>query len=192
MATQQFIESILVESERELNRFKWEGSFAEYLRMVIENPAISRLSHALIHEAILAEGIDILRDGDRVYRLFEGEIFGLERALSRVVQYYAASAQRLEVRKRILLLLGPPAAGKSSIVDLIKRALERYTRTDEGAVYAISCCPMQEEPLHLIPRALRAGLQEQYGIYAEGDLCPRCRYVLKTEHNGNVARMILS
>ena len=120
---------------------------------------------------------------------FEGEIFGLERSLDRIVQYFAASAQRMEVRKRILLLLGPPASGKSSVVDLIKRALERYTRTDEGAVYGISGCPMQEEPLHLVPERLRGNLQEKYGIYVEGDLCPRCRYMVRGEYGGQVSKV---
>ena len=137
------LENILAESEREGSRYAWEGSFADYLRMVVDNPSLSRLSHSVIYEAILSEGIDTTPDGEPIYGLFKDQIFGLERALDRIVQYFAASAQRLEVRKRILLLLGSPAAGKSSIVDLLKRALERYTRTETGAVYAIRGCPMQ-------------------------------------------------
>ena len=183
------LENILAESEREGSRYAWEGSFADYLRMVVDNPSLSRLSHSVIYEAILSEGIDTTPDGQPIYGLFKDQIFGLERALDRIVQYFAASAQRLEVRKRILLLLGPPAAGKSSIVDLLKRAIERYTRTEAGAVYAIRGCPMQEEPLHLIPPRLRPELQDQYGIYVEGHLCPRCRYVLRTEYNGKVSEM---
>ena len=183
------LENIFAESEREGSRYAWEGSFADYLRMVVDNPSLSRLSHSVIYEAILSEGIDTTPDGEPIYGLFKDQIFGLERALDRIVQYFAASAQRLEVRKRILLLLGPPAAGKSSIVDLLKRVLERYTRTEAGAVYAIRGCPMQEEPLHLIPPRLRPELQDQYGIYVEGHLCPRCRYVLRTEYNGKVSEM---
>ena len=57
------------------------------------------------------------------------------------------------MRKRILLLMGPVGGGKSTIVNLLKRGLEAYSRTDEGAVYAIKGCPMHEEPLHLIPRS---------------------------------------
>jgi serine protein kinase len=189
MASNQSIEAILAESEREAGRYAWEGTFADYLRIVVQNSSQSRLSHSLVYEAIVSQGVETAPDGQSIYGLFEGEIFGLERALDRIVQYFAASAQRLEVRKRILLFLGPPASGKSSIVDLIKRALESYTRTDEGAVYAIRGCPMQEEPLHLIPPRLRDALQEQYGIYVEGDLCPRCRYMLRGDYGGKVSEV---
>ena len=124
-----------------------------------------------------------------MYALFEGEIFGQEPTLAQIVRYFESSALRFEIRKRILLLLGPPASGKSSIVALIKKALERYTRTNGGAVYAIKGCPMQEEPLHLIPDPLRPRFLKEYGIYIEGDLCPRCRYVLRTAYQGKVSQM---
>ena len=189
MSTKLLIDAILAESEQEVGRFAWEGSFADYLRMVIQNPSLSRLSHSLVHDAILAEGMEVSPEGEPSYGLFQGEMFGLEADLDRIVQYLDAAAQRMEVRKRILLLLGPPASGKSTVVDLIKRALERYTRTDAGAVYTIDGCPMQEEPLHLIPTSLRPVLMEQYGVYVEGDLCPRCRYALTDEHDGKVAEV---
>ena len=189
MTSNLSIEAILAESERESERYAWEGSFADYLRMVIQKPAVSRLSHALVYDAVMAKGVETAPDGESVYGLFGDEMFGLEAALDRVVQYFASASQRLEVRKRILLLLGPPASGKSSLVALIKGALEDYTRTDAGAVYAIQGCPMQEEPLHLIPARLRSSLYEEYGVYVEGDLCPRCRYVLRTEYLGKVAEM---
>jgi len=181
------IESILSEAEREATKYGWEGTFADYLRMVTQNPTNSRLSHALVYDAVMDKGADTTPDGDRIYRLFDGEMFGLEGPLDRIVQYFAASAQRFEVRKRILLLLGPPASGKSTVVDLFKRALEDYTRTKEGAVYAIKGCPMQEEPLHLIPPRIRKSLNEQYGLYIEGDLCPRCRYMVRSEYKSKIA-----
>ena len=189
MTSKPAIETILAESEAEASRYAWEGTFADYLRMVSEDPSLSRLSHSLVYEAILSEGVDTSPDGEAIYSLFKDEIYGLEAALERIVQYFAAAAKRLEVRKRILLLLGPPAGGKSSIVDLLKRSIERYTRTKAGAVYAIRGCPMQEEPLHLIPPRLRPELQERYGLYVEGHLCPRCRYVLRNEYGGRVSEM---
>ena len=132
MSTKLSIDAILAESEQEVGRFAWEGSFADYLRMVIQNPSLSRLSHSLVHDAILAEGMEVSPEGEPSYGLFQGEMFGLEADLDRIVQYLDAAAQRMEVRKRILLLLGPPASGKSTVVDLIKRALERYTRRTQA------------------------------------------------------------
>ena len=189
MTTKMSIQDLLAESDSELDRYAWEGTFSDYLRMVTENPSLVRLSHQLSHEAILARGVETSPEGETVYGLFDGQIFGLESHLDSLVQYFAAAAQRLEVRHRIMLLLGPPASGKSSVVDLIKGALEQYTRNDQGAVYAIAGCPMQEEPLHLIPERLRGELQDQYGIYVEGDLCPRCRYLLRTDYEGKVSEM---
>ena len=105
------------------------------------------------------------------------------------MEYFEAAAKGSETRKRILLLLGPPASGKSTIVALIKKALEDSTHTDDGAVYAIAGCPMQEEPLHLIPHSLRPGLKEQYGIEIEGELNPRNRYLLRTKYKGRIGEV---
>lgn len=189
MTAKMSISDILSESDGELGRYSWEGSFGDYLHMVTEKPSLVRLSHKLLYEAALAGGVKISPQGDTVYGVFDGQIFGLEDSLTTLVQYFAAAAQRLEVRHRIMLLLGPPASGKSTVVSLIKDALEEYTRSDQGAVYAIAGCPMQEEPLHLIPDRLRKELQDSYGIYVEGDLCPRCRYLLRTDYEGRVSEM---
>lgn len=181
------IEEILAASEREASLYDWKGTFADYLAMVVENPSLVKFSHARVRDAILTQKVDTLPTGEPVYRLFEQDIFGLDDVLKQIVEYFEAAAKGAETRKRILLLLGPPASGKSTIVALIKKALEDYTRTDEGAVYAIAGCPMQEEPLHLIPHSLRPVLKEQYGIEIEGELNPRNRYLLRTKHNGNIA-----
>ena len=179
--------SLLREAEQAAEQYTWEGPFAEYLRMVIENPSVSRLSHKIAYDAILDQGVHESATGDPVYGLFEDKIFGLDTTLDKIVQYFYSASRRLEIRKRILLLMGPPAGGKSSIAALIKQALERHTRTDKGAVYAIKGCPMQEEPLHLIPESIRPKLLSEHGIYIEGELCPRCRYMFNAEYLGNSA-----
>lgn len=180
MELKRLLEEVRIEEER----LAWEGSFAEYLEMATKKPALARLSHARIYDSIMAAGTERGRLGETGYKLFSGEIFGVERALQNLVSYFASAARRLEVRKRILLLLGPVASGKSTIVALLKKGLEEYSRTDAGAVYAIKGCPMQEEPLHLIPPKLRPALEKEYGLYIEGDLCPRCRFMLQDRYQG--------
>ena len=69
------------------------------------------------------------------------------------------------------------------------RAGSTTRRTEAGAVYAIRGCPMHEEPLHLIPESLRADFEREYGIYIEGDLCPRCRYELEHTWEGHIERV---
>ena len=183
------IQEILAASKREASFYNWKGTFADYLAMVVENPSIAKLAHARIRDAILAKEVDTSPIGEPIYRLFEDDIFGLDDAVQRIVEYFKTAAEGSETSKRILLLLGPPASGKSTIVALIKRALEDYTRTDKGAVYAIAGCPMQEEPLHLIPHSLRPVLKRQYGIEIEGEMNPRNRYLLKTKYSGKIADM---
>jgi len=173
----------------EEQKLSWSGTFAEYFDLVTQNPKIARLSHARIHEMVVSAGYEVDERGVPRFEFFEDEIFGIEKSLQQIVEYFQSAAQRLEVRKRILLLMGPVGGGKSTIVWLLKRGLEKYTRTDGGAVYAIQGCPMHEEPLHLIPEAMRAEIQQEYGIYIEGELCPACRYRLEHEFDGRAEDM---
>ena len=173
----------LEDLRREREALQWEGTFRDYFELVTQNPRLAELSHARINDMIHAAGVDKLNEGTRDevarYIFFAHELFGIEEPLARIVEYFKSAAQRLEVRKRILLLMGPVGGGKSTIVTMLKRGLEEWTRTDTGAVYAIKDCPMHEEPLHLIPHELRAEIEKHYGIYIEGDLCPQCRYALE-------------
>ena len=105
--------------------------------------------------------------------------------LDRVVRYFETAAQGHETRRRILLLWGPPGGAKSSIAALLKRGLEAWSRTDDGAFYALQGCPMHEEPLHLVPDALRAQAHEHTQVPVEGRLCPVCRWRLEQEFDGD-------
>ncbi len=167
----------------------WEGTFADYFEIVKRNPQVAQLAHSRIFNMIMAAGVDVGKRGETKYNFFANEIFGVERPLQQIVEYFNSGAQRLEVRKRILLLMGPVGGGKSTIVSMLKRGLEVYTRSEAGAVYAIRDCPMHEEPLHLIPESLRADFEREYGIYIEGDLCPRCRYDLEHTWEGRIERV---
>ena len=178
----------LEDLRREHEALRWEGTFRDYFELVAQNPRIAQLSHARINDMVHAAGIERLNEGTQhevlSYNFFATELFGIEEPIARIVEYFKSAAQRLEVRKRILLLMGPVGGGKSTIVNMLKRGLEDWTKTNEGAVYAIKDCPMHEEPLHLIPHQLRAEVEKHYGIYIEGDLCPQCRYSLDKTYGG--------
>src|SRR2546421_4512999 len=173
---------------REREALRWEGTFRDYFELVSQNPRLAELSHARLNDMVHARGVDKLNEGTRDevarYNFFSAELFGIEEPIARIVEYFKSAAQRLEVRKRILLLMGPVGGGKSTIVTMLKRGLEDWTRNDTGAVYAIKDCPMHEEPLHLIPAELRRDVEKHYGIYIEGDLCPQCRYALEHTYGG--------
>jgi serine protein kinase len=178
----------LEELRQEHAALAWEGNFRDYFELVTQNPRLAQLSHARINDMIHAAGVEKLNEGTRDevarYKFFSAELFGIEEPIARFVEYFKSAAQRLEVRKRILLLMGPVGGGKSTIVSMLKRGLEEWTRDEPGAVYAIKDCPMHEEPLHLIPQELRAEVEKHYGIYIEGDLCPQCRYALEHTYGG--------
>jgi serine protein kinase len=169
--------------EREL---MWEGNFAQYFEFAGKKPEVTQLSHERIYHMIMDAGVDSTRTGEQRYKFFSQEIFGIEKPLQQIVDYFHSAAQRLEVRKRVLLLMGPVGGGKSTIVYLLKRGLEAYSRTPAGAIYAIKGCPMHEEPLHLIPHDLRADVEKEFGLYIEGDLCPHCRYMVDNEYKGRI------
>ena len=99
--------------EKALN---WEGTFSDYFEIVTRNPRAAQLAHARIYDMMMSSGIETNKRGETHYKFFDDEIFGLEKPLQQVVEYFNSGAQRLEVRKRILLLMGPVGGGKSTIV----------------------------------------------------------------------------
>src|SRR5215216_6528948 len=169
----------------------WQSPFGEYFDRVLENPALARLSHARVYEMIMSAGVDVKPSGERTYKFFDEELFGIDKPIQHLVDYFNSAAKRLEVRKRILLLMGPVGGGKSTMVSMLKRGLEKYSRTEAGAVYAIKGCPMHEDPLHLIPDEMRPEIEREHGIYIEGDLCPSCRAMLKDEYGGRAEDVLV-
>lgn len=170
----------------EEERLKWKGTFREYLDIVKQHPQVAQTAHSRVYRMIQQAGITEI-DGKKVYHFFGDEIFGIEDAIERLVEeYFHPAAKRLDVRKRILLLMGPVSGGKSTIVTMLKRGLEHYSRTDEGAIYAIKGCPMHEDPLHLIPHHLRDDFYKEYGIRIEGSLSPLNMMRLEKEYNGRI------
>ncbi|MGY3188906.1 serine protein kinase [Lysinibacillus sp. TE18511] len=175
----------------EENRLKWEGTFADYLNIIKERPEVAQTAHSRVYNMVKSAGVEE-RDGQKMYEFFGQEIFGLETAIERLVEeYFHPAARRLDVRKRILLLMGPVSGGKSTIVTLLKRGLEQFSRTDEGAVFAIKGCPMHEDPLHLIPHHLRNDFYEEYGIRIEGSLSPLNTMRLEKEYDGRIENVMV-
>jgi serine protein kinase len=173
----------------EEEQLAWSGSLAEYLDLIRSKPHLAMTAHTRVYEMIKHAGVESV-GGQNRYMFFENEIFGLERALEKLVEeYFHSAARRLDVRKRILLLMGPVSGGKSTIVTLLKKGLEKFSRTEEGAVYAIEGCPMHEDPLHLIPQGLRPEVEAELGVKIEGSLCPSCQMRLRMEYGGRIEEM---
>jgi serine protein kinase len=191
------------EVANEFQELHWSGSFRDYLDKVLLEPRIARNAYQRVYDMVLSHGTEeYVERKERVtrYRFFsdpftggKDSIFGIETSLMKLVAHLKAAACGFGSEKRILLLHGPVGSAKSTVARLLKRGLEAYSRTDEGALYTHQWrmpgreewenCPMHEEPLKLLPDESRESvvelLNEQldapYDLRLEGDLCPFCR-----------------
>jgi serine protein kinase len=171
---------------------RWEGTLGDFLMLILPNSpaAFVRTSHEYIWDMLLWHGRQTQGDDTQKAReLFKRELFGVDEPLGRVVDYFKAAAAGSDVGRRLLLLLGPPSGGKSTLAILLKRGLEEYSRTDQGALYAIKGSPLRESPLNLIPTSLRAGFRETYGVDISGELSPWARDYLDRECEGDYLRV---
>ena len=171
---------------------RWEGTFSEFLTTILpRSPAlIARSSHEYIWDMLLWHGRELEgSDTNKARGLFKRELFGVDDPLARVVDYFKASAAGSDVGRRLLLLLGPPSGGKSTLAILLKRGLEEYSRTDAGSLYAVKGSPLRESPLNLVPASLRAGFRETYGVDINGEMSPWARDYLERECGGDYLRM---
>ena len=168
---------------------RWKGTLLEYLDVVKADPTITKLSHARIYDMIMSVGVRNVQDTDdprskrlhkdepvKVFNFFADEFFGIEKTVSQIVRFFHSASLKGEESRQVLYLMGPVGSGKSSLVERVQRGLEQAL-----PVYAIEGCPMNEEPLHLIPRHLRREFEKMLGVHIEGDLCPVCRYRLRQE-----------
>ncbi len=158
-----------------------EMSLAEYLDKVSENPLLVRTAYQRIYDMIMSKGcheFERYRRTLRHYNFFDDEeipIFGLEDTLDKFVKFVRGAAGGYGAEKRVLLLQGPVGSSKSTIARLLKRGLERYSRTPEGAVYTFKwielptgekgvytsdedLCPLHEDPVKLLLPNMRAKL----------------------------------
>jgi serine protein kinase len=167
----------------------WGGTFRQFLEEILpERPQqFARSSHEYIWDMLRWHGREEADDEEECdpNHLFSRELFGINSALRRVVDYFKAASSGSEVARRLLLLLGPPSGGKSTLVILLKRGLEEYSHTDEGALYGLKGCPVHESPLHLVPHTLRASFRESYAVEISGELCPHCRVRLDEDFDGD-------
>ncbi|HTW38830.1 MAG TPA: hypothetical protein VMD49_09705 [Steroidobacteraceae bacterium] len=190
---EEFLESL--SSFSRLHRAqRWEGTFGDFLKTILpERPAaMARSSHQYIWDMLRWHGQSAHPDASETLKareLLKRELFGIDEPLGRVVEYFKAAAAGSDVGRRLLLLLGPPSGGKSTLAILVKRGLEEYSRTDDGALYAIKGSPLRENPLNLVPASLRPEFRERYGVDISGELSPWARDRVEREYEGDFVRV---
>lgn len=181
----------IIQNDRESkNKFKFNGTFLDYLEIVKENPDLAKLAHKRMYDIIIQKGYQLLKpeENPRVrkiygnemikkYDFFKNDFFGIDKVLMKIINYFYSASMKGEESRQVLYLVGPVGAGKSSLVDSLKKALEA-----SDPIYVLKGCPMNEEPLHLVPKHLRDKFEEMLGVEIEGDLCPVCKYRLLNDY----------
>lgn len=184
----------------------WQGSFAEYLEIVKRRPEVTRSSFQRLYDMITSYGsyqVGHPKENLVRYRFFDDPagdghdaIFGLTRSLTELVNVLKSAALKYGTERRVLLLHGPVGSSKSTIARLLKRGLERYSRTDEGALYtfgwkeedgSILWDPMNGEPLQLVPPEHRQAvcdwintdLDAEHQVEIVGEVCPLSRFIYR-------------
>lgn len=204
----------------------WEGSFDDYLKLVKEKPAITRNAFQRLYDMIRSYGEEEYVDNKKKlyrYPFFsdpvdhgKDAIFGLDIPLMRLVTVLQAASLNYGPEKRIILLHGPVGSSKSTIARLMKKGIERYSRTPEGALYTYRWvnlkgtglagesdefpCPMNEEPLKLIPEEWREQAiktlalgNDEFKVSIQGTLNPACRFIFKNlleKYQGDWAKVV--
>jgi serine protein kinase len=169
----------------------WEGSFDDYLRIIRQDPKVTRHAYQRVYDMILSYGRQEYVDSKKRivrYPFFDDPIeagkdavFGLDIPLMRLVNVLKSAAMGYGTERRIILLHGPVGSSKSTIVRLLKKGLEAYSYSPEGRLYTFDWHlpkelhyisggqevvrdPLHEEPLKLIPSELRDKAFEALGI----------------------------
>jgi serine protein kinase len=176
----------------------WEGSFEEYLQIVRERPSVTRNAFQRLYDMVIGAGQEEYIDNKKKiirYNFFRDNIgsgrdavFGLDIQLMRLVSVLRAAAEGYGPERRVILLHGPVGSSKSTIARLLKKGVEDYSRTPDGALYTFTWtnlegtgmvsekteggpavtglfpCPMHEEPLRLIPMEWRERAVKELGL----------------------------
>ncbi len=157
-------------------------SFKDYLDMVYADPRLVRTAYQRLYDMIVEQGTEeFVRYRRKLlkYKFFDDPqipIYGLEETLYELVQVFRGAAGGYGTERRLLLLRGPVGSSKSTICALLKKGLEKYTRTDGGAIFtyewvgldqvkglhmqASADSPMHDDPLRLVPEDMREGIED--------------------------------
>ncbi len=180
------------------SKMHWSGTLDEYLKMVKQNPKITRNAFQRMYDMIVESGsekyVDFKKEVVR-YKFFDDAtnngkdaVFGLDIMLMKLVNVLKAAALGYGTEKRVILLHGPVGSAKSTVCRMLKKGLESYSKSDKGALYTFEWIdekeeldgllgkgvrafpsPMHEEPLLLIPEEMRTQLCDEINRGQDGE-----------------------
>ncbi len=199
-------------NKEDFTHLQWAGTMQDYIDMVTKNPTILRNAFQRVNDMIMTYGTSAYTEYKKAitrYHFFDDPkfdgkdaIFGTDVHLMKLVNFFKSAAMGYGTEKRVLLLHGPVGSAKSSISRLLKKGIELYSRTDEGAIYTyewvdaegsdilggakVFPSPMHEDPMKLVPKEVREKLMSQisenydgpYRLKVKGEVNPACRFIL--------------
>jgi serine protein kinase len=194
----------------------WTGTFQEYLDLVKSDPRVTRNAFQRMYDMVLESGTEEYVDFKKPivrYKFFDDAknngkdaVFGLDVPIMKLVNVLKSAALGYGTEKRVILLHGPVGSAKSTVCRMLKKGIEDYSKTENGAMYTFEWIdpkgelngllgkeakvfpsPMHEEPLLLVPEAMRAALIEDlnrgqegpFRVSIDGELSPPSRFIFK-------------
>lgn len=190
MSVSKLIDAIKEQREAGSKDVKFEGTFRDYLELVSKDSSIVKSAHRRLYDAVIEHGVEKMPDSDprksrvfdndtvKVYKYFEDHFFGVERVIEKVMSFLHSAAHNGEESRQVLLLMGPVGAGKSALVEHVKRSLDGHR------YFHLKGDPHRGEPLQLVPRSLRETFQGELGCRISGDISPVARHILLNQLDG--------
>ena len=155
----------------------WQGTLGALVGLAKQEEEVKNKLGAnaakRIYNAVIKHGIKEEKTLDgrtiKIYPYFQDTIFGKEEVIDELMNVIYAAASGADIGRNLVILVGPPGGGKSTIVQKLREILENET------TYGIKGCPLRENPLKMIPLVERRKICQELGIRMPvGDICPWC------------------
>ncbi|MBR87348.1 MAG: serine protein kinase [Porticoccaceae bacterium] len=190
MSVDKLIDAIKEQRKAGSKNKKFEGTFRDYLDLVSKDQNIVKSAHRRLYDAVIDHGVEKMPDSNprksrvfdndtvKVYDYFKDHFFGVERVIEKIMSFLHSAAHNGEESRQVLLLMGPVGAGKSALVEHVKKSLDGHK------YFHLKGDPHRGEPLQLVPRALRETFQKELGCRISGDISPVARHILLNQLDG--------
>lgn len=172
----------------------WRGTLGELIELARKNQEVKNKLGAnaakRLYQVITSHGVKEGKTLDgriiKIYPYFQDIIFGKEETIDELMNVVYAAASGAEIGRNLIILVGPPGGGKSTIVQKLREALEGETAytiaypepekgVDKKKEEEIKECPIRENPLKIIPLKERKKICQELGIRTPvGWVCPWC------------------
>src|SRR5215468_10333871 len=134
-----------LQSAQEYQELNWEGSFEDYLKLIQETPRATRNAFQRIYDMILSHGVEEHVEHKKKitrYRFFRDythngrdAVYGIDQSLTHLVDIFKSASRNYGTERRVILLHGPVGSAKSTMVRLLKKGLEEYSRARRRHVH---------------------------------------------------------